>query len=158
MGCYDIEPSGSHKSRWVSSPRERLSPSVLKKDCAEWRFLQFFSHVLNVGRIRILETLREWPLGCDAFSQGNGCNDLEENPTAGAVGRTGFDFQQGQEIFVFSTASRTALNPTQPPTWLSPGIKRLGREADHFHHVPRPKMMKLHFRFHIHLMAWCLIT
>jgi hypothetical protein len=26
----------------------------------------------------------------------------------------GFDFQQGQEIFLFFTASRLALKPTQP--------------------------------------------
>jgi hypothetical protein len=39
-------------------------------------------------------------------------------------------------MFLFSTASRPALGPTQPPTqWvpeaLSPGVKRLGLEADH---------------------------
>jgi hypothetical protein len=39
-------------------------------------------------------------------------------------------------IFLFTTASRTALGPTQPPVqWvsgaLSVGVKRPGREADH---------------------------
>jgi hypothetical protein len=43
---------------------------------------------------------------------------------------------QGQEIFLYSTASRPALGPTQPPVqWvpeaLSPGVKRPGCEADH---------------------------
>jgi hypothetical protein len=38
--------------------------------------------------------------------------------------------------FLFSTSSRLALGPTQPPTqWvpetLSPGVKQSGREADH---------------------------
>jgi hypothetical protein len=38
--------------------------------------------------------------------------------------------------FLFSAASRPALEPTQPPIQLvpgvlSPGVKRLGREADH---------------------------
>jgi hypothetical protein len=52
------------------------------------------------------------------------------------AGRQGFDSRQGQEIFLFSTASRPALGPTQPPTqWvagaLSLGVKRPGREADH---------------------------
>jgi hypothetical protein len=42
----------------------------------------------------------------------------------------------GLGIFLFTTASRPALGPTQPPIqWvpgaLSLGVKRLGREADH---------------------------
>jgi hypothetical protein len=42
----------------------------------------------------------------------------------------------GGEFFLFTTASRTALGPTQPPIqWvsgaLSLGVKRPGREADH---------------------------
>jgi hypothetical protein len=50
--------------------------------------------------------------------------------------RLGFDSRRGLGIFLFATASRTALGPTQPPIrWvlgiLSPGIKRPGREADH---------------------------
>jgi hypothetical protein len=48
----------------------------------------------------------------------------------------GFYFRKGQEAFLFSTASRSALGPCQPPIcWLlrtdSPGVKRQGREADH---------------------------
>jgi hypothetical protein len=40
----------------------------------------------------------------------------------------GFESQQGLEILLFSTASRPALEPTQPPTqW----VKRPRREADH---------------------------
>jgi hypothetical protein len=40
------------------------------------------------------------------------------------------------KIFLFYTASRPALGPTQPPIqcvlWaLTPGVKRPGREADH---------------------------
>jgi hypothetical protein len=87
-----------HKSRWISSLFERLSPSVLRKDCALWRSLlqlQFFSHVLNVGWISILETVSEWrvpPLGCDAVTQVNGCNDLEENllPEQPAISSVGY--------------------------------------------------------------------
>jgi hypothetical protein len=46
------------------------------------------------------------------------------------------DSWRGPGIFFFSTASRTALAPTQPPIqWvrgaLSLGVKRPGREADH---------------------------
>jgi hypothetical protein len=47
-----------------------------------------------------------------------------------------FDSQQGQEIFLFSTVFRLALEPTQPPIqWvlgtLSLGVKWQGHEADH---------------------------
>jgi hypothetical protein len=48
----------------------------------------------------------------------------------------GFDSRRGPGIFLFTTASRTALGPTQPPIqWvpgaLSLGAKRSGREAHH---------------------------
>jgi hypothetical protein len=46
-----------------------------------------------------------------------------------------FDSRRGLGIFLFTTSSRTALGPTQPPIqWvlraLSLGLKRRGREAD----------------------------
>jgi hypothetical protein len=46
------------------------------------------------------------------------------------------DSRRGLGIFLFTTASKTALKPIQPPIqWvpeaLSPGVKRPGREADH---------------------------
>jgi hypothetical protein len=52
------------------------------------------------------------------------------------IGVLGFDSRRGPGIFLFTTASRTALRPTQPPIqWvqgaLSLGIKRPGHEADH---------------------------
>jgi hypothetical protein len=45
---------------------------------------------------------------------------------------------------IFSTSSRPALGPTQPPVqWvlgaLSPGVKRQGRETDHLQLVPRSR-------------------
>jgi len=60
------------------------------------------------------------------------------------IGALGFNSRQGVGIFVSTTASRTALGPTQPPTqWvqgtLSPGIKRAGREAGH----PLPSSAKV---------------
>jgi hypothetical protein len=47
-----------------------------------------------------------------------------------------FESRQGLGIFLFTTASRPTLGPTQPPIqWvpgtLSLGVKRPGREADH---------------------------
>jgi hypothetical protein len=55
------------------------------------------------------------------------------------AGRSGFYVfysRRGLGIFLFTTASRTALWPTQPPMqWvrgaLSPEVKWSGREADH---------------------------
>jgi hypothetical protein len=56
--------------------------------------------------------------------------------TGWTIGVLGFDFRRGLGIFHFTTASRTALGPTQPPIqWvpgaLSLGVKRQAREADH---------------------------
>jgi hypothetical protein len=55
--------------------------------------------------------------------------------TGWTSGVLGFDSWWGLGIFLFTTASRTALGPTQPPIqWvlgaLSLGVKRPGREAD----------------------------
>jgi hypothetical protein len=52
------------------------------------------------------------------------------------IGVLGFDSRRGLGIFLFTTASRMALGPTQPPIQWVPGIlslgaKRPGREADH---------------------------
>jgi hypothetical protein len=52
------------------------------------------------------------------------------------VGVLGFDSRRGLGIVLFTTASRTALWPAQPPIqWvpeaLSLGVKRPRREADH---------------------------
>jgi hypothetical protein len=54
------------------------------------------------------------------------------------IGVLGFDSWWGLGIFLFTTASRTALEPTLPPIqWvpgaLSLGVKRPGCEADHSH-------------------------
>jgi hypothetical protein len=56
--------------------------------------------------------------------------------TGWTIGVLGFDSRQGTGIFLFTTASRTALGSTQPsiqwvPGALSLGAKRPGREADH---------------------------
>jgi hypothetical protein len=52
------------------------------------------------------------------------------------VGVLGFDSRRGLEIILFTTASRTALGPTQPPIQRVPGdislwVKRPGGEAVH---------------------------
>jgi hypothetical protein len=52
------------------------------------------------------------------------------------IGVLGFDSRRGLGIFIFTTASRTSLGPTQPPIQRVPGalflgVNRLEREADH---------------------------
>jgi hypothetical protein len=52
------------------------------------------------------------------------------------IGVLGFNSWQGMGIFLFTTTSRMALGPIQPPIkWvsgaLSLGKKQLGSEADH---------------------------
>jgi hypothetical protein len=39
-------------------------------------------------------------------------------------------FPEGETMSFVSRASKPALGPTQPP--ISPGVKRMGREADHW--------------------------
>jgi len=51
------------------------------------------------------------------------------------AGRPVFDSRHGQKLLLFATASRPALGFTQPsiqwiPGFLSPGIKRPGRESE----------------------------
>jgi hypothetical protein len=53
-----------------------------------------------------------------------------------AIGVLGFYSRRGLGVFLFTTASRTALGPTQPPIQWVPGalsleVKQPGREADH---------------------------
>jgi hypothetical protein len=56
--------------------------------------------------------------------------------TRWTIGVLGFDSRRGLGIFLFTTESRTALGPTQPPIQWIPGalsleVKRPGRETDH---------------------------
>jgi hypothetical protein len=53
--------------------------------------------------------------------------------TGWTIGALGFDSRRQLGIFIFTTASRTALGPAQPPIKRVPGALSLGvkREADH---------------------------
>jgi hypothetical protein len=83
--------------------------------------------------------------------------------TGWTFGVLGFDSLRGLRIFLFTTASRTALRPTQPPIqWvpgvLSMGLKRSGREADHS--PPSSAEVKEWVELYLYLpqfafMAWC---
>jgi hypothetical protein len=60
---------------------------------------------------------------------------------------------------LFSISSRPAPGPTQPPIQsvkgtLSPGVKRLGREADHLQLVPRSRRRGSIHPFP-HTSSWC---
>jgi hypothetical protein len=56
-------------------------------------------------------------------------------------------FAAVQDICLFSTASRPALEPTQPIQWVH-GVKRQGREGNRSPHLmPRSRMVELYFRF-----------
>jgi hypothetical protein len=61
------------------------------------------------------------------------------------AGVRGFDSRQGLRIFLFTTASRTALAPTQPPIQWVLGALSLGESGrgvkltTHLHLVPRSK-------------------
>jgi hypothetical protein len=64
----------------------------------------------------------------------------------------GVRFPTEARVFLYSTASRPALKPTQPsiqwvPRALSPGVKRPGREADyslHLHLMPKSRIVELY--------------
>jgi hypothetical protein len=81
------------------------------------------------------------------------------------IGVFGIDSRWGLGIFIFTTASRTALGPTQLPIqWvpgaLSLGVKRLGREADHS--LPSSAEVKNAWSCtsapQYVFMAWCLVN
>jgi hypothetical protein len=66
------------------------------------------------------------------FKYGNYTGQLRRYSDGLWSGRSRFESLQEQEIFVYSTASRLALGPTQPPIkWVPSGVRRLGHEAYH---------------------------
>jgi hypothetical protein len=80
------------------------------------------------------------------------------------IGVLRFDSRWGLRIFLFTTASRTALGPTQPPTqWvpraISLGVEWQGRETDH---SPQCTNKVKNVRSYTStpqyaFMAWCLV-
>jgi hypothetical protein len=84
--------------------------------------------------------------------------------TGWTIGILGFDSRRGLRIFLFTTVSRTALGPTQPPIQRVPGtvslgVKRPGREADHT--PPSSAEVKNAWSYtstpQYVFMAWCLV-
>lgn len=61
------------------------------------------------------------------------------------TGRSWYESQQGQEIFIFPIESRPALEPTHPPIQWEPRVKLQEFEADDsVHLVSRLRMEELH--------------
>jgi hypothetical protein len=76
----------------------------------------------------------------------------------------GFEYRQRLGIFLFTTASRPALESTQPPTPSVPGdfslgVKRRGREVDHSppYGAEVKECVELYLHSPIRLLAWCLV-
>jgi hypothetical protein len=131
-----------------------------------WNTVPMFTTV-NMGTVQTFEVylatctvlsvncVKKWTSNCSRLLY---LLTYTPQSTDWTIGVLGFDSggAGGQGIFLFTTASRTALGPTQPPIqWvsgaLSLGVKRPGCEADHLHLVPRPKNeVYLHspIRFH----------
>jgi hypothetical protein len=81
-----------------------------------------------MSRLRILVALLHFPVRLR--------QSVQRWATGWPIGVLGFDSLRSLGIFFFTTASRTALGPTQSSIqWvlgaISPGIKRPGCEADH---------------------------
>jgi hypothetical protein len=79
--------------------------------------------------------------------------------TGWTIGVLGFDSRRGLENFLFTTASRTALGPTQPPIQWVTGALSLGvKLTTHINLVPRSRMRGAIPPFPQYVfMAWCLV-
>jgi hypothetical protein len=86
--------------------------------------------------VLIIETAETFPLFQSLYKPWKHGGLYKRWSTGWTIGVLGFYSRRRQRIFSFTTASRTALGPIQPPTqWvpgaLSLGVKRPGHEADH---------------------------
>jgi hypothetical protein len=73
--------------------------------------------------------------------------EIQRWATGWTIGVLGFDSRRGLGIFLFTTALRTALGPTQPPIQWVQGALSLGGKATggmklttHLHLVPKSRM------------------
>jgi hypothetical protein len=110
--------------------------------CLEQKYLPSFKCWIHLHRLLIKNKGEGLPAHWGPSDTGSTyswaviAQSVQRWATGWMIGVLGFDSQRGLGIFLFTTASRTALGPTQPPIQcipgaLSLGIKRPGREADH---------------------------
>jgi hypothetical protein len=143
-----------HYPAVFTSPKEPLVPIGLKSDDSHIFDPSWKKVVSQLQYVSYHDPLKITVAWC-GYGYGYGWT----------IGVLGFDSRRGLGIFLFTTASRTALGPTQPPIqWvtgaLSLGIKRPGREADHSH--PPSVEVKNAWSYtstpRYAFMAWCLIN
>jgi hypothetical protein len=105
-----------------------------------------------LGQQSLRRSRRRWEPNIKFYLQDISLWDMKWIEMA-PLGVLGFDSRRGLGIFLFTTASRMALGPTQPPIqWvpgaLSLGVKRPGREADHS--SPSSAEVKEYVELYIH--------
>jgi hypothetical protein len=113
-----------------------LKPTIIK---FLFQLLSLLCYATCSVHITFTDTLRDW--ACFIYSEVLRNKLITISvcvrwATGWTVGVLGFDSRRVLGIFLFTTASRTALGPTQPPIqWvsgaLSLGVKRPGLESDH---------------------------
>jgi hypothetical protein len=136
---------------FVAIPREQLSRTCLSFPLLKNVIFTYINCVILVKIDVSTKALKTCPLSL-RISNYTGCTN----------GVLGFDSRRGLGIFLFSTASRTALGPTQPRKWVPGahplGVKRAGHEADHSSLVPRSKNAWSYTSTPQYVfVAWCLV-
>jgi hypothetical protein len=122
----------------IKGPSHQSSSLYLSSDC-RWRQIRSFK---SINTFQIRKVFMSWRIfNATGIALSYGLDDW------------GFESRQRLRIFLFSTSSRPALGPTQPPIqWVrgvfSLGIKRLGREADRS--LPSTDEVKEYVEFYFH--------
>jgi hypothetical protein len=100
----------------------------------------------------------------ERLSRGGVAQSVQQQATGWTIGWLGFHSRRGMGIFLFDTASRPALGPTQPPIqWvpvvLTLVVKRQRREANQSPPSTAgvKECVELYLQCLIVFMTWCLV-